>query len=112
MLSSIDVSRAGMLANQNYVNVTAHNIGNAALTDFKAVLAFTEVGEPAAGEVRPERRNGLLSANERADDQRAVDLPEQFTNMLAAQRGFQLNSSAFRMAEEMLRFVSQMPNGG
>jgi flagellar basal-body rod protein FlgG len=58
-------------------------------------------GENGAGTVR----SGAL---ERAN----TDLAEQMTNLLAAQRAYQLNTSAFRMADDMLRMAGQLGGQG
>lgn len=41
-----------------------------------------------------------------------TDLSEQMTNLMAAQRAYQLNTSAFRMEDEMLQNASELPQGG
>lgn len=50
MLRSIDMSRAGMLRQQQYLDATAHNVANAATPGFKAIRAALESGDvnPAA----------------------------------------------------------------
>ncbi len=37
-----------------------------------------------------------------------TDITEQMTSLLAAQRAYQLNTSAFRMADQMLAMADQI----
>jgi flagellar basal-body rod protein FlgG len=55
--------------------------------------------------------NGLGHVQGGALESANADLTVQMTSMLAAQRAYQLNTSAFRMADEMLRIAGQMGNG-
>ena len=58
-------------------------------------------GENGAGTVRG---GALEDAN--------TDISEQMTNLLAAQRAYQMNTSAFRMADDMLRMAGQLSGQG
>lgn len=57
-------------------------------------------GDAGLGEIRA---GALESSN--------ADLTEQMSALVAAQRAYQLNTSAFRMADEMLRMASQLDRG-
>lgn len=41
-----------------------------------------------------------------------TDLVEQMTNLISAQRAYQLNTSAFRMGDDLLRMANQLSGGG
>jgi flagellar basal-body rod protein FlgG len=56
MLHSIDLSRAAMLRQQAYLDVTAHNIANTSTPGFRALRAVLETGDQQPAD--PEQRTG------------------------------------------------------
>jgi flagellar basal-body rod protein FlgG len=52
--------------------------------------------------------NGAGTVRSGALEDANSDITEQMTNLVAAQRAYQLNTSAFRMSDEMLRMANQM----
>lgn len=53
MLRSIDLSRAGMLRQQQALDAVAHNVANTGTAGFKATRAALESGDPPAGTTAP-----------------------------------------------------------
>jgi flagellar basal-body rod protein FlgG len=73
--------------------------------------AFTATTASGAAVLGAPGEGGLGRIEGGALESATSDLTEQMTTMIAAQRAYQLNTSAFRMADEMLRIAGQVGNG-
>lgn len=82
-------------ANSNGLVAGANGLFTATAASGPAQL--TAPGQNGAGGVR----NGVL-------EEANTDITEQMSNLVAAQRAYQLNTSAFRMSDEMLRMANQL----
>jgi flagellar basal-body rod protein FlgG len=69
---------------------------------------FTATAASGAPLLRAPGENGAGVVRTGALEDANTDITEQMTNLVAAQRAYQLNTSAFRMADEMLRMANQM----
>lgn len=69
---------------------------------------FTATAASGPAQMLPPGQNGAGNVRTGALEDANTDISDQMTSVLAAQRAFQLNSSAFRMADEMLRLATQM----
>jgi flagellar basal-body rod protein FlgG len=69
---------------------------------------FTATAASGQAQLFAPGQNGAGNVRTGALEDANSDITDQMTSVLAAQRAFQLNSSAFRMADEMLRLATQM----
>ncbi len=92
---------AGQLRLARFANPNGLLAGRDGLLVATAASGPAQTGIPGQG--------GLGSVQTAALEGSNVELAEQMTELAGAQRQHQLNTSAFRMADEMLRLAAQLP---
>jgi flagellar basal-body rod protein FlgG len=115
--TGLHIARDGAVTAQ--VDGQAQEIGRVQLARFTnphGLLAgpdgvFTATAASGAAVTGAPGESGLGTIQGGALESANSDLTVQMTSMLAAQRAYQLNTSAFRMADEMLRIAGQVGNG-
>jgi flagellar hook protein FlgE len=90
-LQNFLIDRTGLITGA-FTNGTSVVLGQIVLADFGAVLGFALEGSQST----------LVSG---AVEMSNVDLAQEFTNMIVAQRGFQANSRVITSSDEMLQEV-------
>ena len=109
MTSAIHSAVGGALAHQTKVGAGAHNLANVNTDGYKKLRVDLEAGQPAG--VRAVPRRVETPGLQRFDPSAAaagpregsnVDLAEELTQLLVAERGFEANLETIRAEDEML----------
>jgi flagellar basal-body rod protein FlgG len=95
---------AGRLQLARFVNANGLLAGANGLFSATAASGPAQVAAPGQNGMGTVRTGVLESAN--------TDITEQMTILMAAQRAYQLNTTAFRNADEMLRLAAQLQSNG
>lgn len=92
--------QAGQLRLARFANPHGLLVGADGLFTATAASGTPQMSAPSQDGVGMIRSGALEEAN--------TDIAAQMTTLVAAQRAYQLNTAAFRMADEMLRMAGQM----
>ena len=100
MLRSMFSAISGLKAHQAKMDVTGNNIANVNTVGYKSSATvfqdtLSQVVRAGAG------GRGILSSG--ALEMSNVDLSEEFTSLIVAQRGFQANSRVITASDELLQ---------
>jgi len=109
MSSAINTSTSGIKAFQTKMNVIANNVANINTDNFKKNRVFFKEGvdggvqtkiykSNTAGHIRKEIEKGQMVEKESSN----VDMIEEVTESLPAQRGYEANLKMLKVHDEML----------
>jgi flagellar hook protein FlgE len=94
-ISALGAGLSGMIANQQALDVEAHNIANMNTANFKAQgVAFTESG-PNGGVTLSSEGRGMAAAD-------GTDLAASLTSSMMYKAGFQLSAKVVQAADERI----------
>ncbi|MFL6656911.1 MAG: flagellar basal body protein [Massilia sp.] len=96
-LSALGAGLSGLKANQQALDVEAHNIANLSTENFKAQQANFQESSPAGGGVTLSVEGRNLAA---ADG--GTDLAKSLTDSLTYQAGFDLSAKVIKAADERI----------
>src|SRR5258707_1053830 len=123
MDNSLRTSASGMIAQQRMIDVIANNLANVNTTGFKRSRArflnpngllsignnqysATEAsGDPITGAPQEEGFGGLMQG---ALESSNVEIVQEMTDMIAAQRAYEINAKAIRAGEDMMQMTNDL----
>lgn len=97
------VQALGQIQLTSFINPNGLQAGANGLFTATAAAGLPRVGTPGAGGLGSLRQGALEGAN--------GDLAGQFAGLMAAQRAYQMNTSAFSIADQMLHIASTLSSG-
>ena len=114
-LQSLDVGQSGVITG-TYSNGLTQTLGQVAVTTFANPQGLVQQGQDvyAAGNnsgtpvITPAGAGGAGTIASGALEGSNVDLAQEFTNMIAAERGFQANAQVVTTSNQMLQTLVQM----
>ncbi len=109
MISTISTSLSGLVAQQQKVAATAHNVANVETDGFKKTRLTLEEGEQGGVVARAEIVDspGPVVLEETAEglqpvEQSNVDLTEEIPSLVVARRAYQANVKVIQTEDEMV----------
>jgi len=97
------VQPLGQIQIASFLNPNGLQDGANGVLTATAAAGLPRFGVPGAGGLGSLRQGALEGAN--------GDMPGEFTNLMAAQRAYQMNTSAFSIADQMLHIASTLSAG-
>jgi flagellar basal-body rod protein FlgC len=107
MINGIGASLAGIAAFEKKVSATANNIANSNTAGYKkteSVITENGAGLPELNVKRTETQGPLVQeADGTISEQSNVDLAQELTQSMVAQRGYEANIKALQAQNNMMR---------